>query len=305
MRQSPIMIVPTILTLLSAIVQCSLATPTLPQMLGFLRQYNKDWSFPRVTEIAKGINYSALHPDVVGRVDITNTFIGAELNTEYLFGMFSSFGESTTTSLIGVPLNQTISELIVQGNTLSTSLIVTFNWTVAIIPVQFNVFFMFDDDGKITQYDAQLVRSSWIFPTILPQLVPRIAAELGKPLDTDPVTLLTTRAALDICSTHEKFCLGKNRQYNSTAECMKFIQTSVPFGDIWQAGQNTGICRYLHKAMVPSRPQVHCPHIGPSGGDMCIAREYTEEVTANPFSRPFVQLPGGLTIDDVKKYGLL
>ncbi|KAF8879808.1 hypothetical protein BD779DRAFT_1550624 [Infundibulicybe gibba] len=217
--------------------------------------------------------------------------------------MFSQFGQSKTTSLIGVPLNQTISELIVQGNTLSAALIVAFNWTVEIIPVQFNVFFMFDDDGKVTQYDSQLVRSSWVFPTLLPKLAPQLAAELNMPPDTDPVSLITTRAALDICSAHEQFCVGANLQYNSTAECMSFIH-SIPFGDIWQAGQNSGICRYLHKAMVPLRPDVHCSHIGLSGGDMCHARDYVTEVTSNPFREPFIQIPGGLTVKDLEKFGL-
>jgi len=276
----------------------ALATPTLTQMMGFLHQYNLDWSFPRVTEIAKTVNYSALDANVVGRVDITNTFVGAELNTEYLFGMFSNFGQSANTSLIGVPLNQTIAELVVQGNTLSASLIVMFNWTVDIIPVQFNVFFMFNDEGKVTQYDSQLVRSSWLFPTLLPKLAPKLAKELDVPVSTDPLTLATMRGAFDICAAHDQFCLGTNRQYNSTAACMDFITNEVPFGDIWQAGQNTGICRYLHKAMVEFRPQVHCPHIGPTGGDMCVNTNYSELVTGNPFTNPFIQLPGGISLED-------
>ncbi|KAJ6460136.1 hypothetical protein C8R47DRAFT_1161294 [Mycena vitilis] len=238
-------------------------------MVSFLKQYNVDWSFPRVIEIANAVNYSALDPDVVGRVDITNTFVGAELNTEYLFGMFSSFGNDGHTSLIGVPLNQTITQLVIQGNTIFTSLIVTFNWTVEIIPVQFNVAFMFNDAGKVTQYDAVLVRSSGILPLVLPKMIPRLAEELSLPLSTDPTLLVTKKAAVDICAAHEQFCTGSLAQYNSTNACLDFITYRIPFGDIWQAGQNTGICRYLHTAMLSRRPAVHCPHIGPTGGDMC------------------------------------
>ncbi|KAJ7109600.1 hypothetical protein C8R43DRAFT_904871, partial [Mycena crocata] len=187
----------------------------------------------------------------------------------YLFGMFSSFGNSTHTSLIGVPLNQTISQLVVQGNTIFTSLIVTFNWTVEIIPVQFNVAFMFNDAGKVIQYDAVLVRSSWILPLVLPKMVPRLAEELGLPVSTDPTFLATKRAAIDICTGHEQFCTGALVQYNSTEACLDFIMNQIPFGDVWQGGQNTGICRYLHAAMLSRRPAVHCSHIGPTGGDMC------------------------------------
>ncbi|KAJ6478540.1 hypothetical protein C8R47DRAFT_1138738 [Mycena vitilis] len=273
------------------------AEPTLAQMMSFLKQYNTDWSFPRVVDIANTVNYSALDPNVVGRVDITNTFVGAELNTEYLFGMFSAFGSDTHTSLIGVPLNQTISQLVVQGNTVFTSLIVTFNWTVEIIPVQFNVAFMFNDEGKVIEYDAVLVRSNWILPLVLPKMVPLLAQELGLPASTDPTLLATTRAAIDICAAHEQYCVGDLVQYNSTDTCMDFIMKQVPFGDIWQAGQNTGICRYLHAAMVPRRPTVHCAHIGPTGGDMCTEKSYFDVVLNDGFSQQFIDLPGGLSVE--------
>ncbi|KAF8185580.1 hypothetical protein K438DRAFT_1424817, partial [Mycena galopus ATCC 62051] len=202
----------------------------------------------------------------------------------YLFGMFSSFGNDSHTSLIGVPLNQTISQLVVQGNTVFTSLVVTFNWTVEIIPVQFNVAFsewnsivqcavslslVFNDAGKIIQYDAVLVRSNWILPLVLPKMVPRLAKELGLPVSTDPIFLATKRAAIDICAGHEQFCTGALVQYNSSDACFDFIMNQVPFGDIWQAGQNTGtLCRF-HFNLLSRRPAVHCPHIGPTGGDMC------------------------------------
>ena len=109
----------TLLTLTSlALMAC--ATPTVDQMLRFLEQYNKvcypsyqcmahrlsvffvsfvankDWAYPRVIDIAKSINYSALDPNVIGRVDskhynccgfvtltdamfmtVTNTIVGA------------------------------------------------------------------------------------------------------------------------------------------------------------------------------------------------------------------------------------
>jgi hypothetical protein len=38
---------------------------------------------------------------------------------------------------------------------------------------------------------------------------------------------------------------------------------SIPFGQPYQLGQNTSNCRNIHQNMVPLRPAVHCPHIGP------------------------------------------
>jgi hypothetical protein len=39
--------------------------------------------------------------------------------------------------------------------------------------------------------------------------------------------------------------------------------TALPFGQPYQLGQNTSGCRSIHQNMVPLRPSVHCPHIGP------------------------------------------
>ena len=35
-------------------------------------------------------------------------------------------------------------------------------------------------------------------------------------------------------------------------------------------GRDTLLCRMVHQNMVPLRPEVHCPHIGPSGGGYCV-----------------------------------
>jgi hypothetical protein len=75
---------------------------------------------------------------------------------------------------------------------------------------------------------------------MLPQLLPSIAKELGLPLTTDPTSLVTRKAAVDICAVHETECLGSNRQYDSYEQCLEFIENQRPFGEIWQAGQDTG-----------------------------------------------------------------
>jgi hypothetical protein len=269
--------------------------------MDWILQISTDWTFPRLVEVARNLEYPGFTSDVIGRIDITGTFTGAQLNTEYIFGSLADFGTDTNTSLIGVPINISISQIVVQGNVASVSFLSTFNWTVDVLPVQWNVMWMFNDEGKVTQYDSQFLRSSWIFPALLPKLAPRLAAELDLPLDTDPTVLVTLRAAYDICSKHEKYCTGELQQYNTTADCMDFITNQIPFGDIWQSSQNTGICRYWHKAMVPLSPSVHCPHIGPTGGGFCIDRNYTDVVTQQVFPVPFIQLPGGLEVEDFSK----
>ena len=64
-----------------------------------------------------------------------------------------------------------------------------------------------------------------------------------------------------ICDVAMTLCKGPNKQYNSKAECVKFLQ-SLPIGDWDRADQNNVVCRTLHALLVPVRPEVHCPHIG-------------------------------------------
>ncbi|KAJ7250121.1 hypothetical protein B0H12DRAFT_679684 [Mycena haematopus] len=295
------------------------ADPTLQQMLGFLQQFNIDFSYPQNIEVAKSINYTGFTEDVVGRVDITETFIGQELNTEYLFGLFAGIatGAVAGTPLIGVPLNGTLvyvfvdlffpkapfykrirSDLVIENNLLIATTLRDFNWTVAVVPVLWQIKFLFNDEGLVTQYDAILYRSSALFADVLPKVAQAAIKELGLHPGTSETVALQTRAARDVCAGHEAYCTGTNKQYNSTQECLNFVLNAIPLGEIWQGGQNTAICRYIHTPMLQLRPTVHCPHVGPTGGDMCFDHAY-ESMVVSPFAQPFAALPDNLTLADL------
>ncbi|KAJ7087024.1 hypothetical protein C8R43DRAFT_1173902 [Mycena crocata] len=284
-----------------ALAGSALANPTLQQMLGFLNQFVADFTYPQIVETAKSIEYAGFAEDIVGRLDITGTFVGRELNTEYLFGLFSGLatGANVSTPLIGTPLNATLVDLIVENNIVIATSVRDFNFTVATVPVRFTFKFMFNDEGKATQYDGTIFRSSALFDYVWPKLAKHLITELDLPADTPDTLVLQTRAARDICSQHEAHCLGADQQYNSTAHCMDFIMNAVPFGEIWQGGQNTAFCRYIHTPMLPYRPSVHCPHIGISGGDMCFDHTYQSLALENPFPIPFSALPNNLTLHDI------
>ena len=63
------------------------------------------WTQITVTSLfwVNSFKSSLLAEDVQGRVDITRTFDGRELNTEYLFGLFANLATSAGFSLLGVP----------------------------------------------------------------------------------------------------------------------------------------------------------------------------------------------------------
>ncbi|KAJ6459640.1 hypothetical protein C8R45DRAFT_1182530 [Mycena sanguinolenta] len=247
-----------------ALAGFTLANPTLQQMLGFLQQFNEDFSYPNNIAVAKTVNYTGFSQDVVGRVDVTETFIGQELNTEYLFGLFAGIatGAVAGTPLLGVPLNGTLVDLVIENNLMIVTTLRDFNWTVAIEPTLWQLKFLFNDEGLVTQYDAILYRSSALFANVQPKIAQAVIKELGLPPNTSDTVALQTRAATD------------------------------------QDGQNTAMCRYVHTPMLQLRPGVHCPHVGPSGGDMCYDHTY-ESMVQSPFPQPFVALPDNLTLADL------
>ncbi|KAJ7098446.1 hypothetical protein C8R43DRAFT_1141495 [Mycena crocata] len=284
-----------------ALTSSALAQPTLQQMLGWLQRFVADFTYPQIIETAKTIEYIGFADDIVGRLDITGTFPGRELNTEYIFGLFSGLATGTSggTPLIGIPLNETIIDLVVENNIVIATTLRDFNFTVATIPVQFQFKFMFNDEGNVTQYDGTIFRSSAAFANIWPKVAKAVIAELNLPANTSNTLALQTRAALDICSQHEAHCLSADQQYNSTDQCIDFVLNTIPLGEVWQGGQNSAWCRYIHTPMLPFRPAVHCPHIGPTGGDMCFDHSYESLVLERPFPKPFSALPNNLTLADL------
>jgi len=287
-----------LLAILSLIVyfHVTYSVITAQQMLGAVAQFSADFTWPRINQIAAEINYTGFTPDIIGRVDVTDSFEGRELNTEYIFGLFSSVGNSNTTRLLGVPGNATITELAITPPIISFSSLRNFDWGVITIPIQIDVWFLFDNDsGLIAQYDITFRRLEWAWDYIKPFLQPQLAEELGSLVNncSDVDGLIHLRAAIDICQQHELYCTGSLQQYNSTQACIDFIYRQTPFGKVYEWGGDTAMCRYIHKALISYRPTVHCPHIGPSGGGMCIKRNYINETTQNLYPIPFLPLTLG------------
>ncbi|KAK0459273.1 uncharacterized protein EV420DRAFT_312846 [Desarmillaria tabescens] len=252
-----------------------------------------------------GSTSPALAEDCVGRVDVMTTFQGGLLNTEYLYGIFSGVSSLNTTQLIGVPSGASIQSLAIEGPVVSASVILavyykTINYT---LPLQTDMWMRFDDDLKVESYDMSLRRFPWAFDFLLPKLAPTIAEELGvsyNGTDADNQALTVQRAIADICSTAMEYCTGDNQVYDSNESCMQFLANEVPFGDAWQGGQNTTMCRYIHKNIVKLRPEVHCPQISPSGGDVCIPRSYENVTETFPFASTLVAPNASFTVDNTK-----
>ncbi|KAK7553508.1 hypothetical protein IWX49DRAFT_596595 [Phyllosticta citricarpa] len=240
---------------------------------------------------ARLINSSLLSPNIQGRVDITRVFSGQELNTEYLFGLFSNIktdatANSVAPSLFGYPTNYHIQSFAANRDVASASTIVNFtNPLLGAFPIEILTWIQFDKDGRIKEYDATYRFFAPLLETTLKAILPRI----NKTSLADAIKYFRKMLSESICKTHDLHCTGENRQYDSNFACRAFLANDVRFGEAWELGRNTLLCRSLHQNMVAFRPEVHCPHIGPTGGGMCVDDlAYVAVVAEKVYDTPFL-----------------
>lgn len=155
-----------------------------------------------------------------------------------------------------------------------------------VVPITMDTFIAWNDRGEVLQYDSTF---RW-FGFLLDTLIATAAKKLGSPSIAEATNNLAYRLATGICQVHDKHCTGASKQYGDNAECMDFLTGSIRFGKDYELGRNTLLCRSIHQQMVQFRPEVHCPHIGPSGGGMCVDdQNYEEKVLEKVFTNaPFV-----------------
>lgn len=251
-------------------------------------------TYPDNLAQAKLINSTWFPEDIIGRADVTNVFKGRELNTEYVFGLFASvMSDKTMFNNLGAPTDSVVQSLLVSGNYVSVSALFTItypswglNGNVKMI-ADFTI--EFTECGQVRQYDLRFPRFEWAqlqVRQLMRLRAGRILNKSPKALSDVEIDAVQDKSLVDsICSVHERYCHGPNAQYKSTAECRSFV-ASLPTGRSWEYGGNTKSCRAMHQNMIPSRPSVHCPHIGKSGGGMCVQRDYLETVSTVPFNPP-------------------
>ena len=76
----------------------------------------------------------------------------------------------------------------------------------------------------------------------------------------------------DYCATVTAACTGELAQYADEASCVTYCETwaTLPAGEVADVSGNTIGCRMYHAGVAATaEPEVHCPHAGPSGGDVC------------------------------------
>lgn len=239
--------------------------------LTFVQNFWNAFLNPNDKEEAKTIASKYFTWDCKGRITVTRDFEGSELNTEYIFGLFSDINP-VLFRMIGVAKSSELQNFIFDDNKVVSTvtaefLVEPFNYT---IPVQIDMFMLLDGttgNYSIAEYDASFRN----FVRIYGLVGDYTKAVLGQAFGASGFTgdqIFFDMAIESICLAHEAYCTGDNRQYDSMADCLTFLKT-VRIGESFEGGRNTIFCRNIHQVMLPYRPSVHCPHIGPTGGEMC------------------------------------
>ncbi len=258
----------------------------------FLTQFYQAFMNPGNAKEAKKINSTFFTDDCKGRVSLTRDFVGIELNTEYIFGLFSDI-TPVDFKMIGVGKSFKIVDFISNGNKAASSTIIDFyvqkiNFT---IPVQIDMWLLLDTSSgylRIAEYDAVFRNFDRAYE-ITNQVAQKKLKESFPLLPVTGEEIFKDLAIESICKIHDEHCTGDNQQYRSFAECFAFLKT-IPIGEGYSGGRNTIFCRNIHQVMLPFRPAVHCPHIGPSGGEMCRDSDTSYDQIVNSYTSYFTTL---------------
>lgn len=123
-------------------------------------------------------------------------------------------------------------------------------------------FWQFDEEGRVERYHA------WI-----PNLEAWIQAGTGFDFGA---LLIQKFVAGGLCPMIQQRCTGANQVYSSVLDCALELELK-PFGSFDEAWGDTVVCRVIHLILTQVRPDVHCPHVGPTGGGKCSAIGYSTD----------------------------
>lgn len=138
---------------------------------------------------------------IQGRVSDTRTFVGRELNTEYIFGLFMP---SESLSIIGHPHDYEIIQFAAVRNIAAATTRVNFTFPAfnnVSLPVVISSWMTWNAAREMTQYDVVFKWFGNLFQTLILSLG-------GSPEEASMKAV--DKIAASICNSHEKYCDGRN-----------------------------------------------------------------------------------------------
>lgn len=129
-----------------------------------------NFTYPYNAEQAESINSTLFAENVQGRVDVTRTFDGRELNTEYMFGLFANLAANPNAiSLLGVPLSYEIVQFAANQYITSATARILFNFTSinVLTNVEVGLWHAWNSEGQVMMYDATFKWFEWLLDFVV------------------------------------------------------------------------------------------------------------------------------------------
>ncbi|KAJ7061662.1 hypothetical protein C8F01DRAFT_1210252 [Mycena amicta] len=229
---------------------------------------------PIITQGADAVPHGLFNVNASGRVAPVGEFVGFQDSIEYFWGLApiptgvapnGVFSKATLVEFTSGCPSVAASTVYLQVNTLNPD-----NSTGAYLTTLKQVaFWRFDNHGAVLKYDA------WI-----PNLDPVVSLMHGSGDVVDPGTGMFTppgeaATIASICGLQTQTCVGTNQVYNGMQDCVEQLGKK-PFGRYDEAWGDNVVCRSVHVLLTRIRPEVHCMHVGPTGGGKCINVHYND-----------------------------
>ncbi|KAJ6566077.1 hypothetical protein B0H19DRAFT_941175 [Mycena capillaripes] len=235
-----------------------------------------------ITEGASAVPAGLFNANATGRITPVGEFFGFQDSIEYFFGLAPLPS--------GVPPNGAITRAtIVQfvsgcADVAASTVYLTVNTINPdnsagpfITALKQTAFWRFDAHGAVLKYEA------WIAS------LDRFASAAFGGDPYSPPSMNSTIQS--VCAQQAKTCVGNNTVYSSVNDCIETLEAK-PFGRYDEAWGDNVVCRTIHVLLTKFRPEVHCPHVGPTGGGKCIDVDYNDVFFNDEFlyggsGRPF------------------
>ncbi|CAF1367624.1 unnamed protein product [Adineta ricciae] len=186
---------------------------------------------------------------LTGRVQPVGTFDTTQMAVEYLYGLLCAIPNLPERTNLYKTVD--ILELTYDPKFYRTSAKFQVNLTSNKTLIFFAII-AFDENFKLCGYEA---------------VIQNVGLTLDFPIEQ------RTSIINNICQLVQVICPvgSSNHQYANLIDCLSFLNESqTPFGTFDRADQNNVVCRLNHIQLASISPDIHCLHVGKTGGGACV-----------------------------------
>jgi len=204
---------------------------------------------------SNGTAATFFHPNVTGRITPIGVFSSRQDTVEYFYALANPvFGNISTGDYRSIQNDIRILDLVgVRASVQANIHLARYPSTDTEYNLTQTGWFGFNpDEDAIAWYDLTIIR---------------VDQAANKSPSTYNITIQV------ICQQIQERCTGPYQQYEDVDNCTAFLH-SIDFGSWGNAYSDTVVCRGVHNTLTQVRPEYHCAHVGPTGGERCVFHSY-------------------------------